>query len=90
MIDPKALTVERAAILIDDVIHTVERPGRHHNIIRDLVERGFPTPIMGEQGFQLSDGRFVRRKPALRIARDAGQIIHEHAPQHGLFSEDVW
>lgn len=30
------------------------------------------------------------QQAALHIAREAGQIIRETAPYHGLFSEDVW
>lgn len=85
------LTVERAAILHSDgTVYSVPRPGRHHNVIALMISLGFPAPIRGEQGFLLSDGSFARRRPALRIARKAGQIKREHAPGIGLFSEDMW
>lgn len=95
--ESKPLRVECAAILWTDRdrkvghIYSVQRPGRHHDVIRVMAEAGLPTPITGEQGFLLNDGRFVRRKAALRIARQAEQLIREPtAPAHGLFSEDVW
>lgn len=85
----ETLTVECAAILDDDKrIWSVPRPGRHHNVIA-LMGSAFRQHF--EQGFVLSDGRFVMRKAALRVATEAGQIIKgPTAPQHGLFSEDVW
>ena len=43
-----------------------------------------------EQGFVTECARFVRRKPALRIAKQAGQTkIILSAPHIGLFSEDL-
>ena len=44
----------------------------------------------GEQGFVLSDGRFVTRKQAAHIAIKYGQIEKPKHPVHGLFSEDLW
>jgi hypothetical protein len=44
-----------------------------------------------QQGFVTECGTWARRKPALRIAQKAGQLVREPtAPAHGLFSEDVW
>lgn len=86
-------TIDTAAIELNGVIHTVPRPGRHHTIIRILVlEKGFPPPIYGNQGFVLTDGRFVNRKEALKIALETKQTTLEkcHSPGIGLFSEDLW
>lgn len=85
--------VKEAAIRLNGMVHSVPRPGRHHTIIDMLVlEKGFPPPIAGEQGFVLSDGKFVNRKKALKIALESGQLKLEdcHAPATGLFSEDLW
>ena len=73
----------------DGTVYSVPRPGRHHDVIRLMVEKGRPTPISGEQGFVLSDGRFARRKPAARIAITAGQIEKLKWPPL-LYSEDLW
>lgn len=64
-------------------------PARHHTIIHLLAERGEPTPIMGEQGFMLSDGTFCRRRRAGMIAIKAGQIAKLRWPPY-LYSEDLW
>jgi hypothetical protein len=88
------LRVEKAAIRINEgEIYSVDRPGRHHDVIRLIRSSGYAGPVGGDrQGFLLSDGRFVMRKGALRVAIKAGQVKREdcHAPGIGLFSEDVW
>jgi len=89
------LTVACAAIRLDDgTIFSVERPGRHCDVIREIRAAGRADPVGGDrQGFLLSDGRFGRwRKAALAVALRAGQVEREGctAPQHGLFSEDLW
>lgn len=72
-------------------IVSLPAPARHHNIVAFINEKYGDFPVRGEQGFILDDGSFVMRKPALRIAENAGQLIKEPvAPGHGLFSEDVW
>ena len=85
------MTIVAAAILDKDGIPvSLPPPARHHNIIAFMVERGDKTPISGEQGFMTSDGKFVMRKAALRIAEKAGQIIKKQGCKHRLFSEDCW
>ena len=92
--DREPATVACAAIrLADGTIFSVPRPGRHHDVIRVIREAGITTPIrQDQQGFLLSDGRWARRKAALMVALEAGQI-KEPLPGHcchGLFSEDLW
>ena len=70
--------------------YTVPRPGRHHNVIRKMVEAGRPKPISGKQGFVLSDGRFVGREEARVVAFEAGQLKQPARFSDKLFSEDVW
>jgi hypothetical protein len=88
-----------AAIRTDDgVVHSVPAPGRHHHVIAQIglakSEGGVLVAqqlVSGDrQGFITDSGEFVGRKAALEIARAAGQIKRETAPQHGLFSEDLW
>lgn len=86
------ITVDKAAILDRDGIPCfLERPARHHDIIRFMVDKGCQKPINGEQGFMLSDGRSARRKPAAYIAIRAKQITREKMVAYpNLFSEDLW
>lgn len=91
---PRAdLTIVCAAIRGDDgVVYSLPRPARHHNVIDHMRAQGYAGLVSGDrQGFLLSDGTFTWRRPALHVAKRAGQLIREPtAPAHGLFSEDVW
>jgi hypothetical protein len=83
--------IAAAAICQGGVIYQLPPPARHHDVIRHMTQDlGIAPPVIGEQGFVTSDGRFVCRLFALRIAREAGQVERSGAPAHGLFSEDVW
>lgn len=77
-----------AAIRQGELVCSVPRPGRHHDVIRAMVGAGVPTPIVGEQGFVTNEGRFVGRAEARRIAVAAGQGTPAH--DRHLFSEDLW
>lgn len=86
----KSLRVDAAAILgHDGKVWMLPAPARHHDIIRHMVENGEPTPITGEQGFVLNDGRFVMRQAAARVAINAGQTESLKWPPN-LYSEDIW
>jgi len=84
--------IEAAVIFYNDVIYSVPRPGRHHNVCHMMVAAGLPTEAMRlqNQGFVTGTGRFVDRYEAARIARAAGQIVREPTPPDMLTSEDVW
>jgi hypothetical protein len=85
--------IECAALLTEDgQVVSLPRPARHHDVIQHMTRQGFTPEAIArsEQGFTTDTLRFVRRKPALRIAWKADQLIKETAPAHGLFSEDVW
>lgn len=71
---------------------SVERPGRHHDCVKAMADAGLPTPIIGEQGFITSYGRFVGRELAHYIAKSAEQPFIERNGYRGdkLFSEDSW
>lgn len=90
------MTSERitaAAIRFHGTVVSLPPPARHHHCIRAAVHVGYDDWRPGhEQGFITSDGRFVDREEALRIATAAGQIIDDDStrPHIGLFSEDVW
>lgn len=85
-------TIEKAAILIDGVVHSVERPGRHHTIIKQLVEeKNFKPPIKGIQGFVDNNGNFLNRNEALIVAINANQVkIENLLTKSILISEDLW
>lgn len=86
--------IECAAIrTTDGVVFSVDKPGRHHDVIKVMREKGYEGPVGGiRQGFLVSGGRFVTREEALSIAIEAGQVEISKcvAPKTGLFSEDVW
>lgn len=83
-------SIDRAAVYKDGIIYSLSRPARHHNVLHAMIASGVDD-LGSEQGFVTTMGRWVRRKPALRIAAKAGQLKGEPtAPYHGLFSEDVW
>lgn len=82
--------VELAAILGEDnIIYSVPRPGRHHDVIRLMTEQG-KNPKAGEQGFLLSDNTFANREVAKIIAKEAGQLLPREMGHNRLYSEDVW
>ncbi len=96
---PKAMSVPQthivaAAIMtLDGVIHSVKRPGRHHDVIKAMHDIGIRFKSNHPQGFLLNTGRFVDRRPAKQIAIKAGQMKKrrpdiEHLKD--LYSEDLW
>lgn len=90
-------TIDRAAIMLPkkrsdepDVIVSVARPGRHHDIIRALARAGMDTPVRGEQGFTTSSMRFVDRVEGRIVAENAKQLLPRAGTSNLLFSEDAW
>lgn len=89
-------TIERAALLVDSVVWSVPRPGRHTDVIALYIKsperRGSANALTQRaQGFLTNTGRFVSRAEALRIARAAGQIIRRcGGDSHALYSENLW
>ena len=92
-------TISQAAIKRDNVIWTLPRPARHHNILWAMYdvdngkspdERPIIIPAHGEQGFITNDGAFVSRECAFNIATCAGQFIGKPCAQPKLYSEDLW
>lgn len=88
-----------AAIKQGKMVCSVPRPGRHGDVIREMASAGIPIPINGTQGFLTSDGLFVDRRHARKIAVFAEQLIKPCVGPDGvpfqrehdeLFSEDLW
>jgi len=89
----KDLTVKQCAIRgRDGAIYTQPRPVRHFTLIREAIKAGEEKPITQDmQGFLLSDGRFARRKVALMVALDSGQVTKDKLiNKNTLLSEDLW
>lgn len=89
----KQETISAAAIRYEGVTFSKPPPQRHHDIIHsmaDLFKGSHKDHFWIEQGFITSEGRFVDRKDACKIAAAAGQIKEKSSPENTLFSEDLW
>lgn len=65
---------------------------RHATIGHNMLHAGAckrPFPGGPAQGFFTSDGEFVGREEAMKIAKAAKQIDKEW-PKEDLYSEDLW
>lgn len=86
------MRVVKAAIQILGEVFTVEPPGRHLDIITAYAEniggtrRRYPMRSAVE-GFVTSDGQFVTREEAAKIAFESKQI---RVGKVRLRSEDLW
>jgi hypothetical protein len=70
-----------------ELIFTLPRPWRHPHILHHPQ-----CPEHPEQGFLTSNGRFVDRKEAFRIAAACDQLLKPEEKYVGgdLFTEDLW
>lgn len=78
-------------------VYILPPPNRHGDLIQLMAHTFKVRPpiccLDNEEscsGFILNDGRFVRRAPALHIARKAGQIVRPDPPLSELYSENLW
>jgi hypothetical protein len=83
-----------AACLFEGKVYSAPPPARHDTVLRmisdELEAAGRSRVVRGEeQGFLTESGDFIRRKPAVHVAIEAGQITE---PKWGnlLYSEDLW
>lgn len=85
-------TIAAAAIRHPNgLIFSAKRPYRHHHCIRAMAELKMAgLANTHDQGFITSKGRYVDRREGLLIATTANQLVRKTAPEHILFSEDVW
>lgn len=85
-----------AAVRQDGVVFAVRQPARHHNVMAMMRHHYGLDIVEGhEQGFLVSDGRFVGRHEARRIAGRAEQLLPRPPDRplpedYMLTSEDVW
>lgn len=70
----------------NDIVN-IEIGFRHHDIIRRF--QGEISRYPEDQGFYTSKGRFVDRKEAMIIAKEAGQV-ENLGTREMLFSEDLY
>lgn len=81
--------IECAAIQHQGKTYALARPARHNDIINWICdEREISFVGSSGQGFLTNTGRFVNRKDAQYIARDAKQIVQLIGSV--LTSEDMW
>lgn len=73
------------------VVYSLPPPARHHNVNWLMHDQGISTMhSVVVQGFLLSDGRFVDRREAKKVAVACGQQIARHMDLDELYSEDAW
>lgn len=78
-----------------ELVLSLPKPNRHSDVVSagNFLASGKLGSLSSneKQGFITSEGRFVDRREAYRVAVIAGQIIKGPAMPHiGLSSEDVW
>jgi hypothetical protein len=84
-------TIVAAALKADDLIFSMPPPARHHTILHALFDfKGGDLPVLCDQGFVTSTGRYVDRTEGLRIAVAAKQTDGPKYQPTSLFSEDLW
>ena len=79
-----------AAMQIDGLTISLPRPAGHGEVMALATDAINYTPAAEIQGFVTSEGRFVTRVEAMKIAHRAGQEFREKPRSHQLFSEDLW
>lgn len=81
-----------AAVVFCDMIYAVTPPARHHNVLHMVRDKfNVNTEVEHKQGFLLSNGEFIDRNPATKVAREAGQLIRgDKDGDWMLTSEDLW
>lgn len=87
------MKIVAAAVMFDQWIYTMPPPARHWNIVHLMDSKlGIRQDYRSEQGFMTDTGDFMRRKPAMRIAEAAGQLLKPITGNRtrDLFSEDLW
>ena len=82
-----------AAVQVGGLTISLPRPAGHGEVLALMSEEvnGFdPALAAALQGFVTSEGRFVSRVEALKIAHRAGQPFRDTPRPPNLFSEDLW
>ncbi len=86
--------ITHVAIRFQGKVWSLPPPNRHHDVIRLIVRETGVKHVDArddDQGFLIDGGDFCRRAPALRIAKECGQLKPGRSGVSGkLYSEDVW
>ncbi len=86
--------ITHVAIRFQGKVYSLPPPNRHNDVIRLIVDQTgvkYVDARDDDQGFLIDGGDFCRRAPALRIAKECGQLKPGTGPKLGkLYSEDVW
>jgi len=86
-------SITRVAIRFRGTVWSLPRPNRHHNVIRHIAESTGVSHVDArerDQGFLDQEGRYLDRKEALHVAREAGQLRADVPVQDQLYSENLW
>lgn len=91
----KPLAIVQVAIRTDDRIWTLPKPNRHSDVMREIYGSGVTRNYETEkQGFLDSEGNFLNRIEAMRIAEANDQLSRKPGAGYyqgsELFSEDLW
>lgn len=89
------MTITHVAIRFKEVIYSLPKPNRHHNVIRHIIETTgvkFVNAREDDQEFLVDGVKYCKRRPALSIALRNGQCKSDclGAKLGMLFSEDIW
>jgi hypothetical protein len=76
------------AMKVNGLVVSMPRPARHCDIIKRLPGK-LANVRPSDQGFLTDAGNFVGREVALRLARQANQLM-KPTTKSELYSEDVW
>lgn len=86
--------ITHVAIQYNGKIYSLEKPARHHDVIRMIAkENGVGVKGSDTQGFLTSDGTFLNRRDAFKLASTNGQMLPRGPNEYNggeLFSEDLW
>jgi len=87
--------ITHVAIRFQGKIWSLPAPNRHHHVIRMIAEETgvkYVDALGDDQGFLIDGEKYCRRKPALRIAKECGQLKPDclGLKLGELYSEDVW
>lgn len=90
---PEKHRITHVAIRFGGKVWSLPRPNRHHHVIRHIAESTGVSHVDSrdrDQGFLDQEGRYLDRKQALEVAREAGQLRADVEVQDQLYSENLW
>lgn len=88
----EVLKIIGVAVRHNGVTICLPKPNRHCDCIRYAVDiLGLTPPISSlDQGFYLSNGKYLDRKRAAAYVRIIGQKLRSEKLKKKLYSEDLW